>query len=294
EQFLIQFAPERWSAAERFGAFVGPPYRVDTHMRRGTGAVLAHPRKFDLLAELANACLGELQADQDQIARNGYSPALGGKRFAALAEAMIAELYSTLDGVRQVIFSAFREVRGVQNGSTEKLFVRAHLNQYGPDFPEEIRTVLAQSYSSWFPRLRLLRSENTHGDIGSCHLDPASGNVRYFHDGIRDGARCLVIENMTAYLNATARHVSELVSAVFDYLYRRLLPVEHETMCGVFRGRMYLRMVAAGPDLSSHSGRCMSINWFTREPGYECPRRADCGAFTRPMGEAEYKIRKPR
>jgi hypothetical protein len=73
----------------------------------------------------------------------------------------------------------------------------------------------------------------------------------------------------------------------------RLLPIEREAMCGVYKGRMYQRMVAPSVDVSSQSGRCLSVNWFSKEPGYECPLRDSCGAYQRPVHPDEFTKLKP-
>lgn len=58
-------------------------------------------------------------------------------------------------------------------------------------------------------------------------------------------------------------------------------------MCGVYKGRMYERMVAPEAAISFSSGRCWSRAWFETEEAYECPLREQCGAYERPVTAAE-------
>ena len=50
-----------------------------------------------------------------------------------------------LDGIRRTLFGAYGKVRGMQNKSTEKLFIRAKNNLYGEGFPSDIRIALVTS-----------------------------------------------------------------------------------------------------------------------------------------------------
>lgn len=287
DKFLLYFAPDRWAPERRFVQFLGPPYLVDVPLSRGTSAVISHLEKYELLAELANDLLPLLDEDERQLAAAGYTPGAGGRKYGALVETMLNELYSTLDGLRQVVFSVYRKVRGVQNGSTYKLFQRAAMSQYGENFPEDLRAVLAEAYSSWFPRLRLLRSENTHGEIGGCHLDKDS--VTYMHRGLKENGRALIIENIAKYMNQLHSHIRGLVHWLFSSLYGRLEPTEREMFCGMYKGHAYERMVAPSPNLSFADGRCLSVNWFSKEPEFNCPLAQGCGAYSRPVPLEEFR-----
>jgi hypothetical protein len=287
DKFLLYFAPDRWAPERRFVQFLGPPFLVDAPLSRGTNAVISHLEKYELLAELANDLLPLLDEDERQLDAAGYTPGMGGRKYGALVEAMLSELYSTLDGVRQVVFSVYRGVRGVQNESTYKMFQRAAKSQYGEHFPEDLRVILAEAYASWFPRLRLLRSENTHGEIGRCHRDKDS--VTYMHRGLKENGRALIIENIARYMNQLLGHVRDLVHWFFSSLYNRLEPIEHKMFCGMYRGRAYERMVAPSPDLSFADGRCLSVNWFSKELELTCPLARSCGAYSRPVPLEEFR-----
>lgn len=280
EQFQMFFAPHAWSAVRRFSHFVGPPFE-DKEVAKGARVAVNHLDKFEVLAGLTNRQAPTLLDDRIELDRNGFSPALRSREFAALVETLVSELYSSLDGVRRALFGAYRNVEGVQNKSTERLFKRAAEREYGDSFPEWIRERLAAAYLSWFPSLRRLRTEFSHGDVGSCHLDRQSGRVAYVHQGLGTRSRAMAIEDVVGVVNALARDVVLLIDAVFDDLYNRLEPVERRCMCGIYKGRIYERVVMPERGLTVGSGRCFSRSWFDAETGYECPLRTTCGAYAR-------------
>jgi hypothetical protein len=285
--FGLMFVPERWASVSKFRQFMGPPFKVDRELITGTNAAELHLAKFSVLAGLANRLKGQLAEDQAELAEKGHTPANRSKEFAALIEALFCGLYSVLDGVRRTLFSAFQNVRGIQNGSTERLFRRAREHKYGPEFPEDIRQILASAYDTWFPRLRSIRTEVTHGEIGSCHLDATTGKVFYMHVGLGTQTQALVIEDIIEELNQKAQSVSALVEAIYQELFSRLEPLERRVPCGIYKGRFYERVVAPSSDLSVQSGRCASLMWFDKEAEYLCPLKHSCTAYQRSAAVTE-------
>jgi hypothetical protein len=152
-------------------------------------------------------------------------------------------------------------------------------NEYGLGFPEELRLPLAAAYTTWFPRLRKIRTEVTHGDIGYCGPNPTTKAVYYMHIGLGSRNQAFVIEDVITEVNQISQSVRELVEAVFGYLYSRLEPVERRIGCGVYQGHFYERLVAPVQNLSFNSGHCYSKKWFDNKPGMECPIREQCGAY---------------
>ena len=199
------FDPERWPFIKKFAYFAGPPFKVDAPLSRGLDAVLSHLSRSQILRELADDLADELERDRIELEQHGRTAALGGYRYAAVTDATLAELYSALDGLRQVLFSVYRNIRGVQNDSTHKLFVRASKRGYGPEFPAEIIELLARARETWFPLLRLLRSENTHGQVGNCYLAEDRVHITYAHQGIRTGDKLLVILSLI-HISEPTRH----------------------------------------------------------------------------------------
>ena len=217
--------------------------------------------------------------DLNELERDGYTPASHSREFAALIETLFLELYSSLDGVRRVIYSVFRRVQGVQNKSTETLFQRAHNKSYGVGFPEEICALLDSAYITWFPRLRKIRTEITHGDIGSCHLNTKTNLVQYMHARLRNADGPLIMEDVIGEVNEFYRNVSSLVNELFSFFYAQLEPVDVKVVCGFFKGRVYERVVTLGEDLSFNSGKCFSRSWFERGENPLCPLKDSCGAY---------------
>jgi hypothetical protein len=191
------------------------------------------------------------------------------------------------------LFSIYRKVRGIQNESTYKLFLRASKHAYDIGLPVEVLAPLADAANTWFPLLRLLRSENTHGQVGNCFLAEDRIYVTYMHQGIRVADKCLVIEDIVEKVSTLAANVAHLIDQVFEFLYHQLFPVEREALCGIYKARMYVRMVAPDPAIAFASGRCMSVNWFSKQPEYDCPEKQRCGAFQNPVSPEEFARLKP-
>jgi hypothetical protein len=238
--------------------------------------------KYSVLVGLAARLQSQLPEDEAEMNERGFSSASRSKEFAALIETLYCELYAALDGVRRVLYAAYRNVRGVQNKSTQTLFIRATDNEYGPGFPEVVRAALVSANATWFQRLCQIRTEVTHGEVGSCHLDRATGRVDYMHVGLGSETRAFVIEDVITEMNYHYQAVSALTQVVYQHLFSRLDPVPQKKMCGMYKGRGYAREVAPTLDLSFNSGSCLSRSWFENEPGFECPMRERCGAYPRP------------
>ncbi len=185
--------------------------------------------------------------DAVELEKFGHGSGARSREFAAIVETLFCELYAALDGVRRTLYGAYRNVRGVQKESTERLFRRAKEKKYGPEFPEDIRATLASAYDAWFPRLRSIRSEVTHGEIGGCHLDAKSQKVRYMHQGLGTPTRAMVIDDVVGEVNSHFQSVSKLVESVYRPLCSKLEPVEKPFVCGIYRARIYQRVVAFRP-----------------------------------------------
>jgi hypothetical protein len=283
--FGLVFIPEQWPSVRKFRQFMGPPFKVDRDLATGANAAENHLAKFSVLAGLANRLGDQLAEDAAELAEKGHTPASRSKEFAALVETLFCELYAVLDGIRGTLFSAYKKVRGVQNKSTGRLFKKAKDKEYGPGFPEDIRAALASAFDSWFPRLRSIRTEVTHGGTGTCHLDSKTDKICYIHGGLGSATRAFVIEDVVEELNGKAASVTALVEAVYRPLFSLLEPVDRRVECGFYKGRCYERVVSPSAGLSFHSGQCFSRGWFETEVGYECPMRGVCEAYQRAAGQ---------
>lgn len=288
--FLLMFAPEQWTFAQRFLQFMGPPFEVKFDLSLGARTASSHTAKYRVLAGLANRLRQQLNEDDAELKSKGHSSAIRSKEYAALIETMFCELYASLDGIRRLLFAAFRNVQGVQNKSTEKLFVRAKENGYGVGFPADITAILATAYDTWFVRLRNIRTEVTHGDIGSCHVDASTQKVSYMHIDLGTSNKSLVIDDIESELNTLFENVIALNEGIFASLCTKLVPEERTVLCGIYKGRAYQRNVAFSPTLTFNDGCCTSLQWFHAAPGIECPLRDNCGAYQSAKG-VELKIK---
>ncbi|MFT4925086.1 MAG: hypothetical protein ACI8WB_001176 [Phenylobacterium sp.] len=231
----------------------------------------------------------EIGTDREQLEAEGFSPAVYSKEFAAVVESCACELYSTLDGVRDIIFTVYNEVQGVQKKSNEKLFRKAYNNEYDISFPNELNTILASAYSDWFQKLRDFRTEMTHGSLGSTSMDHDSGKVRYFHTGMTRGGNTLIMEDFVKYISDLYSKVLALLNAVCDFLYENLQLSNASTMCGMYKARCYERLIEPELPLTNQSGYCVSRQWFDSQPEYTCPLAKDCGAYKRAISELKFR-----
>jgi len=99
----------------------------------------------------------------------------------------------------------------------------------------------------------------------------------------------MIIDDIIDYCNQTYLHIRDLTTWLFSELYLQLEPVERQTVCGVYKGRFYERMVAPSATLTFADGRCLSANWFSATPELGCPLRDRCDANNSPVPEDEHR-----
>ncbi|MFB2734655.1 hypothetical protein [Shewanella mangrovisoli] len=274
--FLLAFAPEQWDAVKKFGTFKYKPLQDDFYFKRGISTTSHHLEKFRVLAELGNDLLPGFNLDEKELDSNGYSPAKFSRKFAAVAECCINELYAALDGIKDVIFALYKDVQGVQKKSTSKLFTKAKSNDYGEGFPNEITELLTEAHDNWFFKLRKYRTEFTHGSLGSCSKDRDTNKISYMHVGLGESNTALRIEDFIEYTNATYKSCLLLQEKIFEFLYRTLPLEPTDVLCGFYTGLGYMRSIEAEEVLTVHSGVCKSAHYDT-----QCPIREKCGAYKR-------------
>lgn len=279
-EFVRFFAPEVWSPARRLGVFAGAPFRDPVRLAQTARAADNRRSRFRALAEVLNFLRPSLEADVRETDKRGHSPARNSRRYAAIAESLFLELYSSIDATREAIYSAYHGISGVQKGSNLRLFKRAAEKSYGPEFPAEIRELLAGAFDSWFLELRKIRTEVSHGDIGACHLVEPD-RVLYTHGGLGTSSRAFVVEDLEEKLAAAANNVFDLVDGIFRHLCRQLDPNARRVVCGIYRARLYERDVEFSEELDRESGVCYSRTWFEGDPEFRCPIRGECGAYSR-------------
>ena len=279
--FLQQFAPETWTPLHKLRAFLGSPLPDDPNVRIGLRDCEGHLSKVSVCWRILEKLRGNLAIDRLELDRFGGTNAHNSQEFAVVCETMVTAMYSAIDGLRIFFYGAYRNIQGIQRGSNGKLFERAKEAKYGVGFPEEIRILLSDAHDTWFPGLRAFRTELTHGAVGSCHLDEQTHRIRYMNDGIRRANGILVFEDIEAYLLEAETNVRSLVDAVAQFHFDRLEPIPHFAVCGVYLGRLYVRMVPPSSNVTFNDGFCMSYDWFEKEPSHQCPLSGSCGAYAR-------------
>lgn len=291
------------NSVELFRLFMGHPFDVEGELSIGTASVITHLEKYALLGSIANGLADTLVEDETEVDRHGYTPASRTRSYAALFETLIAEHYSALDGLRRAVYSVFRGVPRVQNASTAHLFERASKGTYGPVPPKHpgsgwfpaLNAELAHAHDTWFRPLRRIRTLTVHGETGNCYRDRSTGLIGYWHghNPRKDGVH---IEDVARWLNDNHSGIVRLIEFFFQHCLHSLDPIERPVLCGFYMGRGYERKVAYTKSLSFDDGRCLSRGWFDTEPGCECPRRNECGAYHRPVPpverEAHYRAKK--
>ncbi|HCH2618927.1 TPA: hypothetical protein NKS80_004571 [Vibrio parahaemolyticus] len=274
EKFLLTFAPEQMNAVKKVSLFPCSNLDDERKYKAGIKATADHLEKFITLADVANDLAKGFEIDRQELEEQGHTSASYSRKFAAISECCINELYAALDGVRDVIYGVYKSVQGVQKKSTSKLFSKANQNQYGEGFPVELNTLLSDAYEQWFCQLRTYRTEFTHGSLGSCSMDNKTKKISYMHSALGSGNRSLIIEDFIEYINGVYSHVLVLQESVFQYLYGALDLTENNVLCGFYHGRAYMRTVQPETNLSINSGSCLSVKY--PEP---CPLKDQCRAY---------------
>ena len=275
DKFLINFIPEQWDSVTKFRKFKYIPLEDNKLFKRGISTTEEHLAKFRTLAEIANELIPKLEIDENELKKNGYTSAKYSRQFSAIVECNINELYSSLDGIRDVIYSIYSHIQGIQKKSTSKLFSKAKENQYPNNFPIELNTLLSEAYDKWFIQLRIYRTEFTHGSLGSCHKDNKTNKISYMHSGLGKNQKALVIDDFITYINDTFENVLLLQHNIFEFLYNTL-PLESTiVLCGFYKGLGYMRFIEPEKNLTFDSGLCNSLNHK-----YLCPLNEKCGAYT--------------
>ena len=272
--FVLNFVPDLWDSVVKFGKFNYAPLAESYMFKRGIGTTADHLNKFRTLADVATNLIPGFDIDAEELDRNGHSTAKYSAQFAAVAECCINELYSSLDGIRDVIYVVYSSAQGVQKNSTGKLFLKALNNGYGTGFPVELKNILSEACNNWFLQLRRYRTEFAHGSLGSCHKDRETGRICYMHSGLGGASGCLIIEDFIKYINDSFNNVHSLQHKVFEFFYRSL-PLESAVVpCGFYQGRIYMREIHPEENLSRNSGICRAVDYEM-----QCPMKETCEAY---------------
>ena len=281
--FHLQFTPEQWSQLVRLRALLGKPLPTTRESCQALDACLGHLRKYQVFARVANRIIPSLPKDREELDRFGSSRNLHSEEFGALTEAMLCELYSSLDGLLeffQAIYPAMKPLQKMRFASI--LFQSAKDGELPVDFPESVRALLAVAHTEWFEELRKLRIEITHGTVGFFSLDEKLEAVTYFNDGLSStGHNVFHIKDIVAVVRNFDNQVRALFEEIAKFYLAQLLPIPRMYTCGLYRGLLYIRMIEPSSDLNFNSGHCASWNWFEQDSEKFCPLAKQCGAYTR-------------
>ena len=289
EVFFLQFHPESWPASTKLLHFMGAPFPHNGYAVTGLKDCLSHMDKVTVLWRVLATLRSGLKLDREELESIGGTSNEHSKEYAAVAEALLCALYSAVDGLRHSIYGVYKKVRKVQQGSNGELFRRAFDYEYGPEFPEEIRILLADAHG-WFSEFRSLRTELTHGATGSCHAQKEGDAIMYFNDGIRKDGKSFYHMDVESLLRGYEKGVRELVESITSYFLARLESVPKFQLCGTYRGRFYARMVTASDAAFIGAGQCMSYDWFEKEEEHICPLASRCEAYLNKWPEGTSKI----
>ncbi|MBD2019004.1 hypothetical protein H6F43_02230 [Leptolyngbya sp. FACHB-36] len=284
---ILTFVPHLWDYVDRFAKWYGPPFTGSHALSQGLKTITGHREKFRTLAERATLLIPELAEERQLLDERGYSDLAKAKEFTAIIESLICELCSCLDGLRNTVHAIYKDVRSVQNESTEKMFSRAAGDKYGDGFPLEINDLLKSAYKDWFLDLRCLRSELTHRTVGVCTMQD-DFRISYMHYGLRpkSGEHVFIIENIVDWINAHENHVNSLLNAICKFWFDQLEPREVIEICGFNQGRAIIRAVEITEPINHDSGLCLFRHAFEEEPEWTCPLRDSCAAYNRVGGDS--------
>lgn len=281
--FHLQFTPEHWSQLTRLRALLGKPLPTTRESYQALDACLGHLRKYQVFAGIADRIIPNLPKDREELDRYGSSRNLHSEEFGALTEAMLCELYSSLDGLLdffKAIYPTMQQLQKIRFASN--FFQFANETRLPADFPEPMRIILATAYADWFEGLRKLRVEITHGTVGFFALDEKQETVTYFNQGLSStGQNVFHIKDILTVVRNFDNQVRVLFEGIAKFYVAQLLPIPRMYTCGVYRGLMYIRVIEPSPDLNINSGHCGSWDWFEQDPEKFCPLAKNCGAYTR-------------
>lgn len=273
------YAPEMWGSLEKFGKFYAGTFALSKTGKRAVSGAINHFHKAVTLHDLAIKLTPNLADDEKELYEKGYSSAINSKELSAVIEAVILELYSSVDCTRKVVTEIYSTQYRRVPDSTRRYFQRIRENKIDPEFPEQL--VIAVQEATWYDRLRQLRDELTHHDTGSCHKNSDSNKVNYMHQGISIEGRPLIIDDIFEHLRTIFNDVNQFTGRVFAYLYTQLNDEPVMQVCGFFGGRCYTRMVKPSEAIDFHGGTCEAYKWFELEDNPTCIFAAECDAYKR-------------
>jgi hypothetical protein len=273
------YAPEQWGTLQKFSNFYAETFKLSETGKRSISGAANHFSKALILRNLAIKITPNLDADEADLATNGYTHAINSKELSAVFEGAILELYSAVDCTRKVISEIYKKLQGIPSKSTRIYFKNVLEGKTDIKFPEQL--VIAVKEATWYDSFRILRDELTHHDTGRCHKDSDSGAIRYMHNGILINGKCLIIDDIFEKLDSSINEVNQFIGRVFSHLLTELDDKPVRQFCGIFNSRMYSRFVSPFDTDGFHGGVCESKQWFDLPDNPTCIFAGECGAYTR-------------
>lgn len=270
------YAPEQWGSLEKFSKFYSNTYELNPTGKRSISGAINHFRKGLALRDLAAKLIPNLEEDEVDLNRQGYTHAINSRELSAVVEGVILELYSSVDCTRRVVSQIYSKYRGVPD-STRKYFKKVREGKVDENFPEQL--IIAVKEASWYDEFREIRDELTHQDIGSCHKDRATGKIRYMHSGININGKILIIDDIFQKLDLITSEVNQFNGRIFAYLLTQLKNERMLQICGISDGRVYTRYVSPSEAIDFHGGTCDAKRWFDLEGNPTCKFSNECGAY---------------
>ena len=272
---ILMFTPERWGEVSKFGKFYSGTFEFDERAQRSISGVESHIQKHLTLVSLAKKLEPNLEADRAQLEEQGFTPAANAHEVAAVIEAAILELYSSIDCTVRVLAAVYnKDSRGFKN-STRSLF--QNIENVSGLFPPGLKATIAGA--SWYWDLLHLRDELTHLGTGSVHAHENTKSLKYFNFGMKKAGEAFVVDDLFEWLDNMFEEVNRFLGEVFRHLNGRLKDEPVFQICGMVKGRALHRYVSPAGELTFDSGQCGAWIWFDQPENPTCPFKQQCGAY---------------
>lgn len=273
---MPSFAPERWGSLEKFSNFYSGTYKFSESGSRAVTGSINHFHKASILRKLSSKLAPNLDKDEIELKKNGFSSAINSRELSAVIESVILELYSSLDCSRKIITEIYSSYQGVPD-STRKFFRNIKEGKIDEKFPEQIKNAVLEA--TWYEGFRRIRDELTHLDAGACYLDEKTRKIIYIHSGIKNNGKPLIVDDIFDKIDQTFLDVNRFLGRVFSFLVTQLNDAPIKQFCGIFNARMYERYVSPHEAVDFNSGICKSRSWFELEGNPACIFAKECGAY---------------
>ena len=280
QKFLLQFAPEHWGEVERFLKFCSTTHHFKQRTNACVSGVLSHFHKASTLHSLAIRLRPSLAQDNEQLEAEGYTPASHARELTAVLETILCELYASIDCTATLLSAIYGKLPGVPSKSTRNLFTNAVKGKIDDRFPRPLLDATVKA-EPWVAKLRDIRDTVSHSDPGFCSLDSETGVVRYMNAAMGPPDRAHIIDDIFTEIEKYFSSVNEWLGVTFLFLNSELEDIETQQICGIFSGRVYMRLVRPSEATSFHAGRCKAHIWFEKEENPTCPLAEECGAYKR-------------